>query len=133
MAPRRRRPWTWVAAAGGVAGALAWACRDHLTGRLPACLFHATTGLHCPGCGGTRSAARLLSGDLPGALAMNPLVVGLGGLAGAWVVVAVWRESRGRPMPVFPDWAAMALVALLIAFSILRNLPWWPFTLLAPH
>ena len=100
---------------------------------LPPCLVHQWTGLHCPGCGGTRCATRLLEGDVAGALGMNAAVVFIA-VAGLGVMGnAVWSEWRGRPAKGVPPWLAWSLAGLLIIFTILRNLPWWPFTLLAPH
>ena len=93
------------------------------------------TGLHCPGCGGTRCATELLAGDLPGALAMNPVVVLLALGAAVLLFTAVVREWRGYPaaLPQLPSWLAWGAAGLVIAFGLVRNLPWWPFTLLVPH
>ena len=99
----------------------------------PPCLVHQWTGLHCPGCGGTRCAVRLLHGDLAGALAMNVAVVVIAGAAVGVMCNAVWNEWHGRPARGVPPWLAWSLAGVLILFTILRNLPWWPFTLLAPH
>ena len=64
---------------------------------------------------------------------MNAAVVFIA-VAGLGVVGnAVWSEWRGRPAKGVPPWLAWSLVGVLIVFTILRNLPWWPFTLLAPH
>lgn len=41
---------------------------------LPICVFKATTGVPCVTCGGTRALVALGHLDVPGALAMNPLV-----------------------------------------------------------
>src|SRR5262249_59448131 len=51
---------------------------DHLG--FTVCLFKAFTGWPCPTCGSTRALGRLFALDLPGALAMNPLVA-VGALA----------------------------------------------------
>lgn len=40
----------------------------------PVCTFRALTGVGCIGCGATRAALSLLSGDLVGALGFNPLL-----------------------------------------------------------
>jgi len=128
-----RRPWTLLAVAG-VAGALllrgtvaSWSAA------MPGCLIHTLTGLHCPGCGGTRCAVHLLEGDLAGALGMNAAVVVMA-LAGVGVIAtSLWHEWQGRPARGVPPWLAWSLAGLVVAFTILRNLPWWPFTLLAPH
>lgn len=104
-----------------------------LPGLVPACLFHRFTGLHCPGCGGTRCMLRLSHGDLPGAVAMNPLVIlYLAGLIG-WLGLGSYLEFRGRAVPALPGWTGWLLGGGVLLFGILRNLPWWPFTLLAPH
>jgi hypothetical protein len=42
---------------------------------------------------------------------------------------------RGRAAPVrwLPGrWVSFSLAGLVLGFFILRNLPWWPFTYLAP-
>jgi uncharacterized protein DUF2752 len=100
---------------------------------LPPCPFHALTGLYCPGCGSTRALYSLLHGDLPRALAMNPLlVVALPCVALMALYAAGWRpralvpllRALERPVPWF---------VVLVGYGVLRNLPFSPFTLLAPH
>ena len=63
---------------------------------LPACAFHALTGVPCPACGSTRAGLALLAGDPLAAFALNPLFT-LGLLAvGAFAVVApVWLAAGG--------------------------------------
>lgn len=41
----------------------------------PICPMRSITGLPCPGCGGTRAARLLCTGDLLGAILLNPLAV----------------------------------------------------------
>ncbi len=99
---------------------------------LPKCPVHQLTGWHCPGCGITRAAHALLHGNVREALAKNPLVV----LAGPCLAgYCLWMQRRdGR------DWstkvsarAIFALLAVLVVFAVLRNLPGYPFELLAPR
>lgn len=42
---------------------------------LPPCVFHALTGIPCPTCGCTRATLKLLQGDIPSAVALNPLYI----------------------------------------------------------
>lgn len=99
---------------------------------LPPCPFLALTGLFCPGCGSTRCLHALVNFDLTGALAMNPLlVVSLPPLA-----LLVLHGAGLLPRRLLPLRNALAapnlwLVAL-IGYAVLRNLPWLPFSLLAP-
>ncbi len=41
---------------------------------IPVCLFHALTGLPCPGCGLTRAFSSLLHGQVQAAFAYHPFV-----------------------------------------------------------
>lgn len=52
------------------------------------CLFHALTGLYCPGCGGTRALVYLLHGQVGQSLIYHPLI-----LYGV-LVVAVQAATR---------------------------------------
>jgi hypothetical protein len=105
-------------------------------GLYPGCHFREMTGWYCAGCGGTRAAYALVHLDFGGALAMNPLfVVAFPFLAalvamegGAWLLGERYRGPRVR-LPVSCAWW---LPAVFLAFWILRNVPNWPFTLLAP-
>lgn len=98
----------------------------------PPCMFRAFTGLYCVGCGLTRALHALVHGDVAGAFAMNPLgmlVLPLVPLMAAW--------GRGwQPRPLRPLMGVVmepkAWLVLLPAYWIARNLPWFPFTLLAP-
>jgi hypothetical protein len=101
----------------------------------PPCLFHAATGLWCPGCGLTRGTHHLLNGDLVASLGSNvftPLVVV--GIALAWF--AWLSNSFGRPVRSVGQWlpprvSAMLMVTLVV-FGVLRNLPVEPLDVLAP-
>ncbi len=99
---------------------------------LPGCPLYALTGLYCPGCGSTRCLYSLVHLDWHGALAMNPLLVTalpfllLMLLHGAGVRMR-WLNPVMRVLasPVF--W-----LVLLVGYAVLRNLPWAPFSWLAP-
>ena len=99
---------------------------------LPPCPSEWLTGLFCPGCGTTRALHALLHLDFASAMAMNPLLV----LSLPFVALLLanqlfalpegWRRLARR----FGD--ARPWAVLLITYAILRNLPWEPFSWLAP-
>jgi hypothetical protein len=100
----------------------------------PLCLFHVTTGWHCPGCGALRGAHEFLHGHWLTALRLNALVFGLAPLAFVGWFGWHWRERD----PLRPDrfrFSAPAgwwVLGALVLFGVLRNIPVYPFTLLAP-
>ncbi|SBT53402.1 DUF2752 domain-containing protein [Micromonospora auratinigra] len=98
----------------------------------PSCLLKLTTGLDCPGCGGTRALWYVLHGDLPAAARHHFLFVfALPFLA--WFFVA-WAGNRAfgwrLPQPEPSPRLIGGFLAIWFAFSVARNLPWAPFTAL---
>lgn len=100
----------------------------------PVCLFHALTGLHCPGCGTGRGLRLILSGHILQGLRQNPLL----GLVIPYAFALNLEAALtllGRPglVPADPGRTFRGLlVASVLAYAILRNLPFPPFNLLAP-
>jgi len=101
---------------------------------LPRCLLHETTGLHCSGCGGQRAMHALLQGNVLAALGHNALLVlalpfvlytGLRGTGAGWFG---WNLPRLR---VGATWI-WGLLAVILLFTLARNLPGEPFRYLAP-
>lgn len=102
---------------------------------LPRCVFHALTGLHCPGCGTGRGLRLILRGDILAGLGQNWLLLaGIPLLALADVNAALAVLGK-KPLfdPERIRGAALPALALIVAYWILRNLPFFPFTLLAPR
>jgi hypothetical protein len=100
----------------------------------PRCPLFLLTGLYCPGCGALRAGHALLHGELVQALGFNVLFV-LALPAFAYVAASRVREAwGGRPLPApfLPAAGIWGILGLLVGFSVLRNLPFEPFTLLAP-
>jgi hypothetical protein len=98
----------------------------------PPCLFKTLTGYHCIGCGLTRALHALVHGDVGRAFAMNPLAVLL-----IPVLPLMVLHGRGAtPRVLKPLMSVVTMpklwLVLLPAYWIARNLPWWPFTWLAP-
>ncbi len=90
---------------------------------LPKCVFFELSGIYCTGCGATRALYAALHGDVVRSLRCNLLLFPL--LISA--ALFLWK----------PQWALKPAVAwsvaiAVISFALLRNLPWYPFTLLVP-
>jgi len=96
----------------------------------PTCLLKFTTGYDCPGCGGTRALYFLAQGNLPAAARHHLVFVfALPFLLytyAAWAGDRVfrWRIPQLRPSP----WMIGIFIASIGVFTVLRNLPWEPFT-----
>jgi hypothetical protein len=101
----------------------------------PKCFLNATTGLYCPFCGATRCGHAMLNGDLVQAASWNVLTVILLPLATLWLYWAAFLVLRRKPLPAVnpSSWLLRAFLILLFAFWFVRNLPLYPFDLLAPH
>lgn len=103
-------------------------------GFFPKCPFFQVTGFHCPGCGTTRGFHALFNGDLATAVHDNLLMIIILPFL-AWLFVSYFLVAvRGRALPrVFvPAPIIWAMAIFIAAFWILRNIPAYPFNLLAP-
>lgn len=103
---------------------LLFLCNPASSGLFPPCPFHWLTGLHCPGCGALRALHNLMHGNIAAALALNPLMV---------ISLPVLGAMAMRPAWFRKPWVAWFTFALLISYGLVRNIPAWPFTMLAPH
>ena len=96
----------------------------------PTCLLKLTTGLDCPGCGGTRAFWYLLHGNVPQAARHHAMFVfALPFLLYAFVAWGGREVFRWRlPALRFGPKTVGIFIAAWGVFSVLRNLPWPPFT-----
>lgn len=138
---RMRRITTPRRAAAGVlflavlAAGWLWA-KDPESGRggFPPCAWFAATGTYCPGCGITRALHDLLHGRVRAALDHNALGLLVLALTAGVLVKPCWvalSQNTWKP-PVLPQRTARWLLTGGIVWAVLRNLPWAPFTILAP-
>jgi hypothetical protein len=93
---------------------------------LPACSFHAWTGLPCPGCGVTTAACLVAHGELERAFLTQPfgaaLALGLV-LFPAWAALQVLRgRDLGRRWPTWVSRTLLAGGALLALGAWIRGL-----------
>lgn len=97
----------------------------------PICPLHATTGLHCPGCGTGRALHALVHGDLSRAVRLNALtVVAIPVFLALTLQAAIHPEKR---LPIPPLWLRLLIYAVLLLFLVGRNLPFEPFASWAPR
>ena len=129
----RRLPAALAALAVAGGAAVLFLFNPSESGFYPFCLFHRTTGLLCPGCGGLRAMHQLLHGHLLAALRFNALFIVSLPLLGWWMARYAAAKLRHRPasLAVRPVWFWLGLAALVL-FGILRNLPFARAAWLAP-
>ena len=99
-------------------------------GDAPTCLLKYTTGFTCPGCGGTRAAWFLLHGDLPAAARHHAIFTFA--VPFLLYIYVAWAGKRlfnwTLPQLSLSPRVLVAFVAVWGVWSVLRNLPWAPFT-----
>ena len=101
---------------------------------IPQCPFYALTGWYCPGCGTLRGLHFLLHGQLATAFRFNPLAILLLpyiGIACGRQALALLGPSRSTG-PAVSRTIERLLVATILAFVVVRNLPFGAFDMLRP-
>jgi len=106
-----------------IAAGLLYSVDPSVPGNFPRCPSNLLTGLFCPGCGSLRALHQLLNGELMRALSYNGLMV-------ASIPVVAWMafEPAWVRHPATP-WTVLVVI---VGYTVLRNVPVWPFSVLAP-
>lgn len=102
----------------------------------PPCVFRQVANIDCAGCGLTRASHELVHLRVGSAIAYNPLVVlalpfifyWVGTELGAWV----WRERYRGPRVRISQRGAFWMLIVVLLYTVLRNIPIWPLTMLSP-
>jgi hypothetical protein len=96
--------------------------------------FRVLTGLYCPGCGTLRGLHQLLHGHLITAFGLNPLmVISLPFLVGSYLNYAAEALTGKSFWQIFiPAKLIWFLLQVIIAYWVVRNIPFHPFAWLAP-
>ena len=90
---------------------------------LPKCYLHEYTGILCAGCGNTRALHALLHGRIAESIGYNLLLIPLG----VMFFILLWKPNiTARPGFLW------GVIIILFLFTVLRNIPYYPFTLLVP-
>lgn len=106
----------------------------NMEGHIP-CIFQTVTQLHCPGCGAARASRSLLHLDILKALNYNPLFVIFLPVGAYFMLKQYIRYVFSKDvLPMFKvnRLTAIIILIIIVAFGILRNIPLYPFTILAP-
>ena len=100
----------------------------------PKCLFYHLTGHFCPGCGTQRAAYKILHGDIFGGLNHNFLIILLPIILTYDVVIYTIKKHSGKLVKnvLHHPKTIYGILVLVLLFWVLRNVNFYPFTILAP-
>ncbi len=98
------------------------------------CPLYSTTGVYCPGCGSQRALHHLLHGNLIKAAHNNILfLIGLLSAIYHYIIPSINKHFNKSFKSIFnKNKNLLFILILIILFWILRNIPYYPFTILAP-
>ncbi|MBN1819443.1 MAG: DUF2752 domain-containing protein [Prolixibacteraceae bacterium] len=104
-------------------------------GVFPECIFHSVTGYYCPGCGSQRAFHNLLHLNFTGVVSNNLLflpgmLVLIYGIALPFINR---RFNTNYKNILYNKWTPLWIFIIIILFAVLRNLPYYPFSVLAPN
>ncbi|WP_372793505.1 DUF2752 domain-containing protein [Lutibacter sp.] len=101
----------------------------------PKCPLYLTTGIYCPGCGSQRATHQLLQFNLIGVLQQNVLyffgilILGYHGMItglNLYFKKSIYNYIYHPKTPII-------ILVIIIIYWVLRNIPYYPFTILAPN
>lgn len=102
---------------------------------LPKCPLYVTTGIYCPGCGSQRATHYLLNLNFIGVVKQNVLyILGLCVIVYHFLIIAINAVLKKRIYNyIYHPKTPLIILIIVLLFWVLRNLPFAPFHLLAPH
>ena len=100
----------------------------------PKCPLYATTGIYCPGCGSQRAFHDFLNFNFAGVIGHNPLFLfGLLVLVYDLGIKSINKLLHKNYYNILQHkYVPMLILIIILLFWVLRNLPFYPFNLLAP-
>lgn len=99
------------------------------------CILNRATGLYCTGCGSGRAAWDLVHGNIVQAMKHNLLMVVFLPFILYYCLKRYLKLALGQDiLPFFHIGQRMqlAIIWVIIIFTIVRNIPFYPFFILAP-
>lgn len=100
----------------------------------PKCPFYSLTGFHCPGCGSQRAFHEILHGNIWTGLQHNFLILFAAIIFIYKFYISYINKSSSKKSNnlLHHNATPWVILALVVGFWILRNLPLEPFLILAP-
>lgn len=100
----------------------------------PKCMFHSLTGYYCPGCGSQRAVHSLLHLDLAGVVHYNFLFLPAILLIIYHYLHPVLNHIFHWKLPniFYYKQTPWIILGVVVVFWILRNIPVFPFSVMAP-
>lgn len=100
----------------------------------PRCVFNAVTGYYCPGCGSQRAIHSLLHLDFEGVVSYNFLFIPAFLMIFYHYSYRIFNKIFNIKLPniFYFKSTPWIIFGVVVVFFILRNLPIYPFSVLAP-
>lgn len=100
----------------------------------PRCLFHSLTGAYCPGCGSQRALHSLLHFNIAGVVSYNFLFLPAALLILYHYIHPIFNLIFNWKLPnlFYMKNTPWVILAIVLVYWTARNLPWYPFSVLAP-
>ena len=132
---QQRLLYAGLALMGAAGLALVYFADPRQPGLYPVCSFLGLTGCYCPGCGTLRALHQLLHGNFLAAFGYNPYtILALPVIAYSFATGGLRAYGLPAPPRIFiPASLIWSLLIAVLAFWLLRNLPFSPFSALAPQ
>jgi len=101
---------------------------------LPKCPLYATTGIYCPGCGSQRATHQLLNFNILGVLKQNVLYFISIFVFGYHFMITSFNLifKKNKYNYIYHPKTPIIMLIVIIVYWILRNIPYYPFSQLAP-
>ena len=91
------------------------------------CIIHELTGFYCPGCGVTRMFFSIIKLEFYQAFRYNPFVFILFCLYILFRIISIFYYLKYKKVLAIPEKVLYIIIALLIVFGILRNIPYFDY------
>jgi len=101
----------------------------------PRCIFNTVTGYYCPGCGSQRAIHSLLHLNFAGVVGNNFLFIPAVAAVAYHYAHQPLNKKFGWKLPniLYKKHTPWIIFGIILLFWFLRNLPFYPFSVLAPN